>query len=412
MHFQPPTEPVMVTGLGAFTNAGGTVDDLWKAGLAGVSHAEWREPGEKGGPRFPVCPVPDPELQAYELRRLRRMDRSVQFAGAAAWEAWNDAGLNRHAPPLHRVAIFSGTSRGPLRTVLDAQSAHSAGKPTRPSVAPNSTIDCLSGSLSTVFGVGGPCLTISAACISGAAAIALAAQQIASGTVDLALAGGAEAPLCDLVFAQLQSARVLASHTDPRLACRPFDRARNGIVLGEGAAFLVLESLSSARRRSARIHAQLSGWAMGSEGTERTGIGNDSECLQRTMREALAMAQVPLEDVGYINAHGTGTELNDRMEAQAITAVGGANRRLATSSTKAITGHCLGATAAMEAVISILALENQCLPPTANCFEQASDCPLELILGQPRQASFNAVISNSAAFWGKNASLVFTRAPA
>ncbi|MGI8890851.1 MAG: beta-ketoacyl-[acyl-carrier-protein] synthase family protein [Chthoniobacterales bacterium] len=406
----PSEKAVVITGLGAFTPAGPSVASLWKAVTTGETYAQWRALQGDEDARVPVCPAPDPELQADELRRLRRMDRSVQFAGAAAWEAWNDAGLNTVVVQPERVAVLAGTSRGPIGTIINSQAAYDSGERLRPSVAPNSTIGCLSGSLSTVFGARGPCLTISAACISGAAALTLAAQQIQAGMADFAIAGGAEAPLQELALAQLQSSRVLAVHEDPRVACRPFDRERNGTVIGEGAGFLVLESLASARKRGARIHAHFSGWALGSEGSERTGIGEDSECLRRNMRAALLMAQVSAEELDYINAHGTGTDLNDRMEARAISELARANRRLATSSTKAVTGHCLGATAAIEAIISVMALENGCLPPSTNCFEQADDCPVDLILGEPRSSSVGAVLSNSAAFWGKNASLVFTAA--
>jgi 3-oxoacyl-(acyl-carrier-protein) synthase len=288
---------------------------------------------------------------------------------------------------------------------------HATGERIWPSVAPNSTIGCLSGALSTVFGARGPCLTISAACISSAAAVALAAQQILAGTVDVALAGGAEAPLRDLILAQLQSAGVLASHSDPRLACRPFDRARNGTVIGEGAAFLVLESLASARKRGARIRARLAGWAMGSDGGERTGISGDSECLRRNMNEALALAHLSAADLDYVNAHGTGTELNDRMEARAIGGLAGENTRLVTSSTKAVTGHSMGAVAAIDALISVLALERQSLPPSTNCFAQASDCPIALVAARPARSAVNVVLSHSAGFWGNHASLIFTRPP-
>ena len=336
----------------------------------------------------------------------------MQLAGAAAWEAWDDAGLDKSTPEPDRIAIFAGTSRGSLGAILDAQTAYTAGERVRPSVAPHSTIGCLSGALSTVFGAQGPCLTVSAACISGAASIALAAQHILTGAVDVALAGGAEAPLHDLVLAQLQSARVLGSHQDARFACRPFDSTRDGTVIGEGAAFLVLESLASARQRGAPIYAHLAGWAMGSDGVERAGIGEGSECLRRVMKGALDMAQLPVESLGYINLHGTGTVLNDRMEASAVRAVAGSNKNLLSSSTKAVTGHCLGATAAIEAVISVLALQKQCLPPSANCFAQAADCSLSLVLDQARESSFSAALSNSAAFWGKNASLVLRKSPA
>lgn len=405
-------EPVVITGLGAFSCVGPSVEALWQAVLTGNSTAQWRETKEDADLHCPVYAAPDPELPAVQLKRLRRMDRCVQFAGAAAWEAWNDAGLYRVPLQSERVAVFAGTSRGPIGTIWESHTAFLAGERVQPSVAPNSTMNCLSGSLTTVFGARGPSLTISGACSSGGAALILAAQQIRSGSTDVALAGGAEAPLHDLLLAQLQAARVVASHPDPRLACRPFDRERNGAVLGEGAGFLVLESLSHARQRGARIYAELGGWAMGSDGGERTGISGDSECLLRNMSEALTMAQISADELDYVNAHGTGTDLNDRKEAHAIAKLAGANSRLATSSTKAVTGHCMGATAALEAVICVRALETNCRPPSANCFEQGSDCPAKLILGEARCEPLTAALSNSAGFWGNNASLVFKQPPA
>lgn len=401
----------MITGMGAFSAAGAGVESLWDAVRKGVSSARWREPAVPGNPRFAVCAAPDPHFSAFELRRLRRMDRSVQFAGAAAVEAWNDANLMGDAPSPERIAIFSGTSRGPIGTILQSQATLARGAPQRPSVALNSTIGCLSGALSTIMVARGPCLTISAACISGAAAIALAAQQIVAGTVDIALAGGAEAPLHDEILLQLQSARVLASHAEPALACRPFDRARNGTVLGEGAAFFVLESLASARRRGAKIHAQLAGWAVGSEGGERTGMDDESRTLHRVMSDALGVAGLTGAQLDYINAHGTGTELNDRMEACAIGRITAENPRLKTSSTKAVTGHAMGAAAALEAVICVLALQHQHFPPSVNCFEQASDCPIPLAPAHAERGTINSVLSHSAGFWGNHASLVFTVPP-
>ncbi|MGI8432081.1 MAG: hypothetical protein ACR2MW_07320 [Chthoniobacterales bacterium] len=181
-------------------------------------------------------------------------------------------------------------------------------------------------------------------------------------------------------------------------------------MLGEGAAFLVLESLPSARKRGVAIHAQLGGWAIGSDGGERTGMSTDFESLYHQMQRALTMADVPAEAHLYINAHGTGTDLGDRMETNVINRLARENRNVVTSSTKAVTGHCMGAAAAIEAVISVLALEREYLPPSANCFEQASDCVLALVREQPRSGAVAAVLSNSAGFWGNNASLVFTPA--
>ncbi len=401
--------PVVVTGLGAFTAAGRGASALWEATVRGHSLARtYRPNNRKSGSALGVCSAPEVEFAYPELNRLRKMDRGVQMAGAAAAEAWHDAGFGAAPPEPDRGPVFCGTSRGPLGVILESQARWNESGKIRPSVALNSTIACLSGALSHAFGLGGPCLTISAACASSAAAIALAAQQIRSGMADFALAGGAEAPLQDIVIAQLESAGVLSSHPEPHLACRPFDAARNGTVLGEGAAFLILESLDHARRRGARIYAQFSGWSVNSEYAQRTGISDNTEGLQRTMRAAVTMAGLTFDDLDYINAHGTGTALNDRSESYAIAACGGRGGRLRTSSTKAVTGHCMGAASAIEAVLSVLALERQCLPPSANCFEQASDCPVQLVTGKAQPSVVHAVLSNSLGFWGNNASLVFT----
>jgi 3-oxoacyl-(acyl-carrier-protein) synthase len=406
-----PATTVVVTGLGAMTAAGRGVPLLWDAALQGTSLAQWREAERAREMRSAVCSAPQFELDLPKLGRLRQMDRSVQLAGMAALEAWQNAALPGRALIPERIAIFVGSSRGPLGTVLDSHAAYTTGERVWPSFAPNNTFGCVSGALSTVFEARGPCLTISAACASSAMALALAAQQIVAGSADVVLAGGADAPLHDLLLAQLRSARLLASHPDPRLACRPFDAARNGAVLGEGAAFLVLESLASARKRGAPIYARLAGWAMNSEGSERTGVSADNASLYRSMRDALTMAAATPADVGYINAHGTGTQLNDRMEAEAIDRLGAGKLRIATSSTKPVTGHCMGAAAAIEAVICVLALERQSLPPSANCEDPAVDCPLDLVLNRPRQSTVKAVLSNSAGFWGNNASLLFTPPP-
>jgi 3-oxoacyl-(acyl-carrier-protein) synthase len=228
---------------------------------------------------------------------------------------------------------------------------------------------------------------------------------------DIVLAGVAEAPLHDVLLAQLASAGVLGTNPDPARACLPFDANRNGTVVGEGAAFLVLESLGSARRRGARVYARFAGWSMNSEPAQRTGISERSEGLQRAMRRAVSMAGLTFADLDYINAHGTGTAMNDRAESLAIAQCNTGQKKVRTSSTKAVTGHCMGAGSAIEAVISILALERQILPPSANCFTQADDCPVELVRDSSRPAEVRAVLTNSLGFWGNHASLVFTEPP-
>jgi 3-oxoacyl-(acyl-carrier-protein) synthase len=251
---------------------------------------------------------------------------------------------------------------------------------------------------------------VSAACASAAAAVGLAADQILLGRAEWVLAGGAEAPLHELCVKQLLAAGVLGSHPDPRLACRPFDVSRNGTVLGEGAAFLVLESLASARRRGARVHARLAGWAAGADGRHCTAPREDGQGLLRVMQQALARAGATPSRLDYINAHGTGTRRNDPLEVVALRGLLG--ERLAAvpcSSTKPVTGHCLGAAAAVEAVVCVLALQRQTVPPTAACDRSDPECPIDVVPGEARPAPLRLVMSNSLGFWGNNAALVFSR---
>ena len=223
------------------------------------------------------------------------------------------------------------------------------------------------------------------------------------------VAGGAEAPLQDAVIRQILSTGILGSHPDPRQACRPFDATRNGTLIGEGAAFLVLESLDSARRRGVPVLSRLLGWAMGADTTHRTSPRDDGEGLVQVTRCALR-GQTGAEAIDYVNLHGTGTPLNDRIEALAMRRLlGDRLHNVACSSTKPVSGHCLGASAALEAVITVLCLQEQLAPPTAHCREPDPECPLDLVTGRARPMDMQVAMSNSLGFWGKNASLIFAR---
>ncbi len=416
--------PVVVTGMGAFCGAGTSVEELWQSVLRGVSPADWLpEELQPTGLRVAGCRAPNPPL----TRLTRKMDRSAQLAHAAALEAWRSARLDTRPVAPERIGIFVGSSRGAMGKLSDAVAAdvrrripfaaHSAPPPqvggygyrARPSDAAHCSLANVSGMLSLAFPAHGPALTVSATCASGAVAIALAAQQLLLGTVDVAIAGGTEAPLHPLVIAQLQAAGILGGDADPRLTCKPFDAARNGIVLGEGAGFLVLESQASARRRGARSLARLSGWALGAEGGDRVGMDQTGESLGRVITEALALAGVAPAQLGYVNAHGTGTVLNDFAEANALqAALGVAAEQVPCSSTKAVTGHCLGASAALEAVIAIQAMREGRLPGTANC--SALDPSVKLnLLRASLAAPAESVLSVSAGFWGNQAALVFMK---
>ena len=326
------------------------------------------------------------------------------MALAAAHQAWDQAGLAASPPLPARAGVVVGTSRGPVGKWAESREQITRGR-LRPSLAASSTIACLSGALSVAFHTQGPACTVSATCASSAHAIALAAHQLLLGTADVILVGGAEASLDPLIVEQLRTAGVLGFHEDPAWTCRPFARDRNGTILGEGAAFLVLESARSAARRGARVQARLAGWGLGSEGAPRTGISAEGGGMVRVMTEALELAGLEPAQVGYVNAHGTGTPLNDLCEARALRQV--FPQGVPCSSTKPVTGHCMGAGAALEAILSILALQRGLLPPTACASPVDPECSLDLIQAAPRSAAVRAVMSNSAGFWGNCASLVF-----
>ena len=396
--------PVVVTGQGAFCGAGASVAELWQAVLRGESPADWLpEELSPAGLKVAGCRAANPPL----TRLTRKLDRSAQFAHAAALEAWSAARLDTQPVAAERVGIFVGTSRGAVGKLADTLAAGLTRR-ARPSDAAHCSLANISGMLSLAFPAHGPALTVSATCASGAAAIALAAQQILLGTVDVAIAGGAEAPLNPLVLAQLHAAGILGHAADPRRTCKPFDVARNGIVLGEGAGFLVLESQASAQRRGANVLARLTGWALAAEGEERVGMDRTGVSLSRVLTEALAMAGVSPAQLGYVNAHGTGTVLNDLAEANALRlALGDAAARVRCSSTKAVTGHCLGASAALEAVISIQAIREGRLPGTANCQTLAPEMKLNLLRASCGPGEVRSALSVSAGFWGNQAALVF-----
>jgi 3-oxoacyl-[acyl-carrier-protein] synthase II len=230
-----------------------------------------------------------------------------------------------------------------------------------------------------------------------------------TGQADVVLAGGAEAPLHASVLSQLDAAGVLAaSHSDAARACRPFDAGRSGTVLGEGAGFLVLETLASARGRGAVIHARLAGWGICTEPGERAGISGGNTGLLSAMRNALDAAGLAAEQVGHVQAHGTGTVLNDQREAAAIHALFGDTQPLV-SGTKPVTGHCMGATAALESILALQSLTHGMIPPTANCDEPDPACAIRIVQEEARHCGTEAVMTNSSGFWGNHASIVFNK---
>jgi 3-oxoacyl-[acyl-carrier-protein] synthase II len=336
------------------------------------------------------------------------MDRSVKLAWLAARQALYRSGLEEVRKINPRAGVMVGSSRGPLARMRDGFARVDSPR-YPPSLSTECTLAVISGVLSQKLLFAGPGATVSATCASGAVAIIQAAEQILLGKADLMLAGAAEAPLIPSLLAQLDAAGVLGSHADPLQTCRPFDRSRNGLCAGEGSAFLLLESLDSARRRGQRPLARLSGWSTQVDIAGRAGVHEEGHGLVNNARQALGVAGLTAGQIDYVNAHGTGTRLNDAAEARAMrTLFGDHANNLSCTSTKPITGHCLGATAALEAVISLEALARQTIPPTANCLDPDPDCPINPLPRTAAARKLRHVMSNSLGFWGYHASLIFS----
>jgi len=393
--------PILITGSGSICGAGASGDELWQATLRGKSQAEDRE-------GTAVCPL-DEEALAKAPRRAKRMDVGTQMAAIAALEAASSAGLDSASPS--RIGVVTGTSRGPMRKWIEAEQRHQSGRRMLPSLSAHSTVSCTSGLIAQELGAGGPSMTLSATCASAAVAIATAAEQILLGKADIVLAGGADRGTDQLVVEQMRSARVLGSHLeDPSLACRPFDRDRTGMVLGDGAGFLVLESAASAAARGAVPMGMLRGWASATGSAGRSAVEADGSVLAGVLQEALALAEASPSEVGYINAHGTGTTLNDLGEVAAYRRVLGRHASTCPiSSTKPVTGHCLGATGALEALLCLKALQHGLAPPTAGLTNpDPKFAGLRLVQNEAVSLAGKFAVSCSSGFWSKHAALVFS----
>jgi nodulation protein E len=400
---------VAVTGVGAISALGHDAPRMWSALCDGRSGIAAIASVDVSGLRFQN----GAEVKGFDPAghfdpgRLDLLDRFAQFAVIAAREAVRDSGVELTPELRGRTAVFTGSSLGGQST-QDAAFVElyqrESGR-VHPLSIPRGMANAGASQISMEFGLTGPCLTISTACSSSNHAIGQAFWMVRSGYADLAIAGGSEAPFSPGHLRAWEAMRVVAPDT-----CRPFSIDRRGLILGEGGAMLVLEPLEAARAREARIHAELAGFGMSSDAHHVT--QPTVEGPARAMRAALADAGLSPEQVGYVNAHGTGTRGNDSAEAAAIREVFGAHAdRVAVSSTKSMHGHALGAAGALEAVATVLALRNGILPPTANFTTPDPECDLDVVVGSARAATPEAALSNSFAFGGLNAVLAFRAVP-
>jgi 3-oxoacyl-[acyl-carrier-protein] synthase II len=411
---------VVVTGTGLITALGTGTEKNWQAMLAGKSGI---------GPitRFDVAKLDtrfagevkdfEPE-QFIDKREVRRMDLFAQYAVAAAEMAMRDSGLpigtdKPHGYQQERVGVIVGSGIGGIASL---EEQHKKGLEKgfdrlSPFFIIQMIINMAPGLISIRYGAKGPNWSPVSACATSAHAIGEAWKSIRLGECDAVIAGGAEAAITPLGMGGFSVMKALSTHNDnPAGASRPFDKERDGFVMGEGAGIIILEELESAKKRGANILAELVGYGANSDANHVTAPAPEGEGAARCMRLALASSGLNPEEVGYINAHGTSTPYNDANESKAIKAVFGAHaRKLAVSSTKSMTGHMLGAAGGAEAVVSVLALLRGVLPPTINYTTPDPDCDLDYVPNQPREIRVEAAMSNSFGFGGTNAVLLFRR---
>jgi len=344
-------------------------------------------------------------------KEARRFDTFIHYGLGAAIDAIKDSGLDLDRENREQIGVCMGSGIGGLPLIEETHNALLAGGPRKisPFFVPGSIINMISGQLSIMFGLQGPNVALVTACTTANHCIGDAGRMIEYGDADVMIAGGAESTVSPLGVGGFCAARALSSRNDaPEAASRPWDVDRDGFVLGEGAGVLVLEELEHARARGARIYCELAGYGMSADAHHITAPCSDGAGAVRCMVNALRNGSLNLDQVDYINAHGTSTPLGDLAETTAIKACFGAHARsLAISSTKSMTGHLLGAAGGIEAVFSVLAIRDQVVPPTINLDNQDPQCDLDFVPNTARHMKINVVLSNSFGFGGTNGSLVF-----
>ncbi len=406
---------VAITGLGIISPIGIGLSDNWRNAVAGRS-------GIGRITRFDASAIATQiagEVHGFEVdkylsaKEARRFDVFIHYGLAAGIEAIKDAGLPDANLDKERIGINIGSGIGGISMIEETHNVLLESGPRRvsPFFIPGSIINMISGQLSIMFGFQGPNLAMVTACTTATHCIGESGRIIQYGDADIMIAGGAESSITPLCLAGFASARALSTRNDdPAAASRPWDKDRDGFVLGEGAGVLVLEEMEHAKARGARIYAELAGFGMSADAHHITAPMEDGEGARRCMANALKDARLNADQVQYVNAHGTSTPLGDLAETIAVKRCFGEHaKKIAVSSTKSMTGHLLGAAGGVEAVYSAMAVRDQIAPPTINIIEQDSQCDLDFVPNQAREMRIDAALSNSFGFGGTNGTLVFTK---
>ena len=405
---------VVVTGLGLISPVGNTVPEAWEnliAGKSGIgpitrfdaSNFASRIAGEVKG--F--------DVSAYlSAKEARRMDVFIHYGMAAGIQAIRDSGIEVSDANADRIGVNIGSGIGGLPMIEETHDDFLNGGPRKisPFFIPGTIINMISGNLSIMFGMKGPNLSIVTACTTGLHTIGMSARMIEYGDADVMVCGGAESTVTNLAIGGFASAKALSTRNDdPATASRPWDKDRDGFVLGEGAGVMVIEEYEHAVKRGAKIYAELSGFGMSGDAYHMT--APDTDGPRRSMLNAMKNAGVNPDEVHYLNAHGTSTPLGDKNETDAIKLAFGADnaRKLVVNSTKSMTGHLLGGAGGVESIFTVLAVHHQISPPTINIFEQDPECDLDYCANVAREMKIDVAMKNNFGFGGTNGTLVFRR---
>ncbi len=405
---------VVITGLGAITPIGKDVEQTWKGienKVCGIDKISLFDTTNFKTTLAAEVKNYQP-LDYFEPKQVKRFDRSSQFAIIAAREAVNDSGIKNENTNFDRVGIFVSSGIGGLTTIQEQCKINylKGNNKISPMFIPMAIANMPAGNIAIEFGFKGESVSIVTACASSTHAIGEAYKTIKQGYEDVIIAGGAEASICEIGIAGFENMKALHTGTDKQRASIPFDKERSGFVMGEGAGIVILEELEHAKKRGAKIYAEIIGFGSTTDAYHITSPDPEGKSSARAMTRAIEDAKIKPEDIDYINAHGTSTHLNDSIETLAIKkALGDASKKVMVSSTKGNIGHLLGAAGGVEAIFCVKAIENQLVPPTINYKQKDEECNLDVVPNELRKSNIDIIMSNSLGFGGHNACIILKK---